>query len=142
VLKRATGEQYPFVVIDKNSNKLLGCTMFHTIHAANRKLEIGYTWYHPNCWGTGINTECKLLMLEYCFDVLKTIRVQFVTDEQNLRSRNALKAIGATEEGVLRNERIRFNGIYRNTVMFSVVESEWPLVRQFLSERCQKYTNA
>lgn len=138
VLKRATGEQYPFVVIDNKTNRLLGCTMFHTIHATNRKLEIGYTWYHPDCWGTGINAECKLLMLDYCFDILKTIRVQFVTDEQNLRSRNALKAIGATEEGILRNERIRHNGIYRNTVMFSVIESEWPHLRAQLLKRTLK----
>ena len=135
VLKRATGEQYPFVVVEKETNKLVGCSMFHTMHQANRKLEIGYTWYHPDWWGSGINTECKLLMLEYCFEVLKTIRVQFVTDEQNIRSRHALRSIGAVEEGILRNERIRHNGIYRNTVMFSIIESEWPRVKAHLRVR-------
>jgi RimJ/RimL family protein N-acetyltransferase len=137
VLKRATGEQYPFVVVDQNLNRLAGATMFHSMHPGNRKLEIGYTWYHPDWWGTGINIECKLLMLTYCFDELKTIRVQFVTDEHNLRSRNALKRIGATEEGLLRNERIRYNGAYRNTVMFSIVESEWPSLKVQLKAQCK-----
>jgi RimJ/RimL family protein N-acetyltransferase len=103
--------------------------MFHNIFPEYRKLEIGWTWYHPDYWRTGYNRECKLLLLSYCFEVLNTIRVQFVTDENNLRSYNAILGIGATFEGVLRNERIRANGAYRNTAVFSIINSEWQMVK-------------
>jgi len=125
VLKRATGEQYPFTVMDKNTGALIGSTMFHNIYPEHRKLEIGWTWYGPAYWRSGYNRECKLLLLTYCFEVLKTIRVQLVTDENNHRSRDAILGIGATFEGILRNERIRANGAYRNTAMYSIVEEEW-----------------
>jgi RimJ/RimL family protein N-acetyltransferase len=125
ILKRATGEQYPFTVIDKVTGDIIGCTMFHNIYPEHRKLEIGWTWYHPAYWRTGYNRECKRLLLDYCFNTIKTIRVQFVTDEHNHRSRTAILGIGATFEGILRNERIRSNGAYRNTAMYSIVEGEW-----------------
>jgi RimJ/RimL family protein N-acetyltransferase len=129
VLKRATGEQYPFTVICNRTGNIIGCTMFHNIFPEYRKLEIGWTWYHPDYWRTGYNRECKLLLLSYCFEVLNTIRVQFVTDENNLRSYNAILGIGATFEGVLRNERIRANGAYRNTAVFSIINAEWQMVK-------------
>lgn len=129
VLKRATGEQYPFTVICNRTGKIIGSTMFHNIFSEHRKLEIGWTWYHPSFWRTGYNRECKLLLLSYCFEVLNTIRVQFVTDENNFRSRNAILGIGATFEGILRYERIRANGVYRNTAIFSIIENEWQIVK-------------
>lgn len=129
ILKRAAGEQYPFTVICNRTGSIIGCTMFHNIFPEHRKLEIGWTWYHPDYWRTGYNRECKLLLLTYCFEVLNTIRVQFVTDENNIRSHKAILGIGATFEGVLRNERIRANGAYRNTAMFSIINSEWHLVK-------------
>jgi len=129
VLKRATGEQYPFTIICNITGKIIGCTMFHNIFLEHRKLEIGWTWYHPDYWRSGYNRECKLLLLSYCFEVLNTIRVQFVTDENNLRSYNAILGIGASFEGVLRNERIRANGAYRNTAVFSIINSEWQMVK-------------
>ena len=125
VLKRATGEQYPFAVIDKVHNKVIGTTMLHNIFPEYRKLEIGYTWYDPAYWRTGYNRECKRLLLTYCFETLKTIRVQFQTDEHNHRSRTAILGIGATFEGFLRNERIRANGTIRSTAMYSIIDSEW-----------------
>ncbi len=129
VLKRATGEQYPFTVICQRTGNIIGCTMFHNIFPEHRKLEIGWTWYHPDYWRSGYNRECKLLLLTYCFEILNTIRVQFVTDENNLRSHNAILGIGASFEGVLRNERIRSNGVYRNTAIFSIISSEWQTVK-------------
>lgn len=134
VLKRATGEQYPFTVICKRTGDIVGCTMFHNIFSEHRKLEIGWTWYHPKYWRTGYNRECKLLLLTYCFEQLHTIRVQFVTDENNHRSRTAILGIGASFEGILRNERIRANGCYRNTVMYSIIASEWDKVKTNLEE--------
>jgi RimJ/RimL family protein N-acetyltransferase len=133
VLKRATGEQYPFTVIDRKTNKIIGSTLFHSIFPEHRKLEIGYTWYDPAYWRTGYNRECKLLLLTYCFETLKTIRVQFQTDETNLRSRTAILGIGASFEGIMRNERIRANGVFRNTAMYSIIEGEWGRVQQMLA---------
>jgi RimJ/RimL family protein N-acetyltransferase len=134
VLKRATGEQYPFTILCMRSGNIIGCTMFHNIFPEHRKLEIGWTWYNPHYWRTGYNRECKLLLLTYCFEILNTIRVQFVTDENNLRSLNAILGIGASFEGILRNERIRANGAYRNTAVFSIVDSEWQAVKTNLLE--------
>ncbi len=133
VLKRGTGEQYPFTVIDNKTNRIIGSTLFHNIFPEHRKLEIGWTWYDPAYWRTGYNRECKLLLLTYCFESLKTVRVQLQTDENNLRSRTAILGIGATFEGVLRKERIRANGAFRNTVMYSIIDEEWPRVKEKLS---------
>lgn len=129
ILKRASGEQYPFTVIDKTGNKIIGSTLFHNIFPEHRKLEIGWTWYDPAYWRTGYNRECKLLLLTYCFETLKTIRVQLQTDETNLRSRTAILGIGGTYEGTLRNERIRASGTFRNTAMYSIIVDEWPEVK-------------
>lgn len=133
VLKRGTGEQYPFTVIDNKTNRIIGSTLFHNIFPEHRKLEIGWTWYDPAYWRTGYNRECKLLLLTYCFESLKTVRVQLQTDENNIRSRTAILGIGATFEGVLRKERIRANGAFRNTVMYSIIDEEWPGVKEKLS---------
>jgi RimJ/RimL family protein N-acetyltransferase len=132
VLKRGTGEQYPFAVIDKNEKKIIGSTLFHNIYPEHRKLEIGWTWYDPAYWRTGLNRECKLLLLAHCFEVLQTVRVQLQTDENNLRSRTAILGIGATFEGIIRKERIRANGVFRNTAMYSILDDEWPAVRSTL----------
>ena len=137
ILKRATGEQYPFTVIDKATGNIIGSTLFHSIYPEHRKLEIGWTWYNPAYWRTGCNRECKLLLLTHCFEVLKTIRVQLVTDEINQRSRTAIEGIGGVFEGILRNERIRSNGKYRNTAMYSIIESEWPEVKRKLSAKAR-----
>lgn len=135
LLKRGTGEQYPFTVIDRKTNTIIGCTLFHNIFPEHRKLEIGWTWYDPAYWRTGYNRECKLLLLTYCFETLKTVRVQLQTDENNLRSRTAILGIGATFEGILRKERIRANGATRNTVMYSIIDDEWGRVKAMLTER-------
>ena len=135
ILKRSTGEQYPFTVIDKQTGKIIGATMFHNIFPEHRKLEIGWTWYDPAYWRTGYNRECKLLLLIYCFETLKTVRVQFQTDENNLRSRTAILGIGATFEGIMRKERIRANGAFRNTCMFSIIDEEWESVKSRLSKQ-------
>ncbi len=138
VLKRATAEQYPFTVIDVKTNKIIGSTLFHNIYPEHRKLEIGWTWYDPAYWRTGYNRECKLLLLTYCFETLKTVRVQLQTDENNHRSRTAILGIGATFEGILRKERIRANGVLRNTAMYSIIDDEWGRVKEDLSPALPK----
>jgi RimJ/RimL family protein N-acetyltransferase len=140
MLMRATGERYPFTVIDRKQNKIIGGTMFHNIFPEHKKLEIGWTWYDPAYWRTGYNKECKLLLLTYCFETLKTIRVQFQVDEVNQRSRNAVLGIGATFEGLLRKERLRANGSIRTTAMYSIIDDEWPSVKQLLQERLKTLT--
>lgn len=139
ILKRATGEQYAFTAIDVPSGKIIGSTMFHSMHTQFRKLEIGYTWFTPAYWCTGHNKESKLLLLTYCFEVLQTNRVQFTTDEHNLRSRTAIESLGASLEGILRNERIRYNGANRNTAMYSIIAAEWPTAKKRISESPDRY---
>ncbi len=132
ILRRQNGEVYPFTIVDKKTGKVIGSTLLYNFFPEFRKLEIGWTWYDPAYWRTGHNRECKLLLLTYCFEVLKTIRVQLITDENNKRSEAAILGIGATYEGTLRNERIRHNGVFRNSLMFSIIESEWPEVKERL----------
>ncbi len=132
ILKRASGEKYTFTVVDKLQNKIIGSTSLHNIFPQHRKVEIGWTWYDPAYWGSGYNTECKLLLLTYCFEVLKTVRVQLVTDENNLRSRGAIQKIGGKFEGVHRKERIKSDGNFRNTAMFSITDDEWEGVKDGL----------
>jgi RimJ/RimL family protein N-acetyltransferase len=128
---RDSGDQYPFVILDKDSGKPIGSTRFLNISQEHKKLEIGWTWYNPEYWGTGHNNECKFLLLRYCFETLGAIRVQLQTKEENLRSRAAIQKIGAKFEGVLRKERIRFDGP-RNTAIFSIIDDEWPSVKAAL----------
>lgn len=139
VLKRAAGEQYAFTAIDVATGKIIGSTMFHSMHTQFRKLEIGYTWFTPAYWRTGHNKESKLLLLRYCFEVLRTIRVQFTADENNLRSRTAIEGVGGKLEGILRNERIRYNGATRNTAMYSIIDSEWPEAKERILASLARY---
>ena len=124
--------QYPFTIIDTKTNEVIGSTMFHNIYPENRKLEIGWTWLHPDYWRSGHNRECKLLLLTYCFETLNTLRVQFQANEQNKRSCNAIVGIGAQFEGIIRNDRIRENGQLRNTALFSIIDSEWKDIKKKL----------
>lgn len=139
VLKRISGEHYPFTVIDKQKDKIIGSTFLHNIFPEHRKLEIGWTWYDPAYWRTGYNRECKLLLLTYCFETLKAVRVQLQTDENNARSRTAILGIGATFEGILRKERIRMNGQFRNTAMYSIIDDEWRYIKAKLTGETNKH---
>lgn len=138
VLKRGTGEQYPFVVVDIQHNKVIGHTMLHNIFEVHKKLEIGWTWYDPNYWRTGYNRECKLLLLSYCFEVLQAGRVQLQTDENNHRSRTAISGIGGNFEGIIRHDRIKDDGVFRNTAMYSIINTEWPEVKQLLLHKLNR----
>lgn len=141
LLKRATGEQYAFAVIDKERNKIIGSTLFHNIYPVHRKVEIGWTWYDPAYWRTGYNRECKLLLLAYAFEALKTVRVQLQTDANNIRSRAAIEGIGGKLEGMMRKERIRANGDFRTTAMYSIIDDEWPAVKQMLQQKISWYSD-
>lgn len=125
---REAGNQYPFVVVDMATRKIIGSTRFLKIKQEFRNLEIGWTWYLPENWGKGYNDECKLLMLTYCFEVLNTIRVQIVANEKNMRSRKAIERIGGRFEGVLRNKVIRYDG-KRSSAYYSIIDEEWQDVK-------------
>ena len=124
-----------FATVDRASGRAIGSTRFANIDRANRRLEIGWTWIGRVWQRTPINTEAKLLMLEHAFERGGAIRVEFKTDSRNAQSRAALARLGATEEGYFRNHVITAGGRYRHSVWFSVIDSEWPLVKQRLMRR-------
>ena len=124
--------QLPFAIIEKQKNRVVGSTRYLNIRQEHRSLEIGWTWLGQEWLRTGVNTEAKFLLLRHAFERLGCIRVEFKTDERNQRSQRALERIGATREGVLRNHMIVQGGFYRNSVYFSVIEEEWPAVRERL----------
>ncbi len=123
--EREKGMQYPFVIQWNETGKIIGSTRFLEMQPEHKKLEIGWTWLHPDYWGTNINTACKYLLFTYCFEELQANRVQLKTDENNLRSRKAIEKIGAQFEGILRNDMIRDNGTNRNSAYYSIIQSEW-----------------
>jgi N-acetyltransferase len=137
VLNRMMGSEYPFVILEKQTGKVIGCTRYMDMSKEHRKLEIGWTWNHPGYWQKGYNTEAKLLLLTYAFETLGCVRVQLKTRDANQRSRNAILKIGATFEGIMRKERIRFDGP-RNTAVFSIIDDEWTVVKNMLQEKVSR----
>lgn len=129
---REQGTQYPFVIKLINDRKIIGSTRFLDIQQEHRKLEIGWTWLHPNYWGSKINMECKLMLLTFCFEILNAKRVQLKTDENNVRSRKAIEKIGGQFEGIMRNDMIRDNGTIRNSAYYSILDYEWESTKEIL----------
>lgn len=130
--QKKEGTGFPFVVVDKRTGDIIGSTRFCNYEKQSRRVEIGYTWYAARYQRTGVNTQCKFLLLEYAYEVLGCIAVEFRTNWFNLRSRTAIARLGARQDGVLRNHRINPDGTYRDTVVFSILESEWPSVSKSL----------
>ena len=122
----------PFVVRDNASGEVVGSTRYFNVDAANRRLEIGHTWYARRAQRTGINTDCKLLLLAHAFEALGCIAVEFRTHWFNHASRAAIARLGAKQDGVLRNHQLMPDGSRRDTVVFSIVDGEWPAVRRHL----------
>ncbi|NUG13235.1 GNAT family N-acetyltransferase [Acinetobacter seifertii] len=133
------GTVLPFVVEDIAAGKIIGSTRFWKIDRKNLKLEIGSTWYSKSWQRTYANTEAKYLMLQYAFEELNCVRVQFTTDVLNEKSQNAILRIGAQKEGVVRNERIMPNGRKRNSVRFSIIDEEWPSIKDNLIKKLNYY---
>jgi RimJ/RimL family protein N-acetyltransferase len=122
----------PFIVRDRESNKIIGCTRYFNVDEVNQRLEIGYTWYSESYQRTAVNTECKYLLLSHAFEKLDAIAVEFRTHWHNHKSRAAIARLGAKQDGVLRNHQRTADGSYRDTVVFSIINLEWPAVRQSL----------
>ncbi|MFS2122680.1 GNAT family N-acetyltransferase [Pseudomonas sp. Pseusp97] len=129
------GSVLPFAILDRRTGRIVGSTRFWKVDRANRKLEIGHTWLALSAQRTPINTEAKLLLLTYAFEELDCVRVQFTTDELNEKSRAAILRLGAVQEGIVRHERIMPDGRKRNSVRFSIIDSEWPEVKARLLQR-------
>ncbi|WP_262685451.1 GNAT family N-acetyltransferase [Paenibacillus baimaensis] len=123
------GLRYPFVIIDKSTNEIVGSTGYIDFSPQNRECEIGGTWLDPRVWRTKVNTECKYLLLKYGFEELNLVRVQFRTDVRNERSNRAIQRIGAKFEGVLRQEMILHDGYVRDSNVYSILDKEWEDVK-------------
>jgi RimJ/RimL family protein N-acetyltransferase len=126
------GTDLPFVVLHLENQKAIGMTRYMNIEPANRALEIGGTWYSLEYQHTGVNTECKYLMLQHAFEVLDCVRVQIKTDLRNTRSQHAIERLGAVREGVLRDHMILPDGTLRSSVFYSILAREWSDVKQRL----------
>lgn len=122
---RATGKEYPFIVFDKRSQEFAGCTRFYDIQPANKTLQLGYTWYGKKFQGSGLNKHCKFLLLQFAFEQLGMERVEFRADNSNEKSIAAMKSIGCTVEGVLRSHSIKPDGSRRDSIVLSILKSEW-----------------
>jgi N-acetyltransferase len=135
---REAGTVMPFVIVRRRDDRIVGSTRFWKIDLVNRKLEIGHSWLSASMQRTGLNTEAKYLLLAYAFDVMRCVRVQFTTDELNEKSRTAILRIGAKQEGIVRHERIMPDGRKRNSVRFSIIDSEWAGVRDGLEAKMRR----
>lgn len=128
----------PFTVRRQEDGKVVGSTRFFNVDEKNRRLEIGHTWYSHSMHRTALNTECKLALLEHAFEKLDCIAVEFRTHWFNFDSRAAIARLGAKQDGVLRNHQISPNGTLRDTVVFSIIQSEWPTVKAHLRWQLKK----
>src|SRR5690606_8450498 len=133
----AAGTAYVVAVLD-SSGDVIGTTRLADLVPRHRVCELGYTWYDPKVFSSGVNVECKLLMLQFAFEEMKLNRVQMVTDTRNLRSQRAIRALGADYEGVLRRHKIAKDGYVRDSMVFAVTDMTWPTVKLLLTERLRR----
>lgn len=132
LLNQQLGKEHPFVIIDNQTKRIIGGTKLMDLDLTHMRISLGFSWLTPAYWRSPINSNCKYLLMQYCFEVLQLNRVQIQADERNMRSRNAIARIGATQEGIFRDHMIRKDGTPRNTVIFSVIRPEWPMVKMHM----------
>lgn len=126
---RDAGNRFAFAVQDASSGKVLGCTSYHDIVPALKRVEIGWTWFGKSSQRTHVNTTCKLLMLTHAFETLGCHVVGWRTDNFNFASQTAIERLGAHKDGVIRGHALRRDGTIRDTVMYSLLSGEWPEVK-------------
>ena len=122
---RAAGFEYAFIVFDKQTQEYAGCTRFYDIQVKNQALQLGYTWYGEKFRRTGLNRNCKFLLLQFAFEKLNALRVEFRADANNAKSIAAMKAIGCKPEGILRNHLPLPDGTRRSSIVLSILKEEW-----------------
>jgi N-acetyltransferase len=132
---QAKGSMLPFAIRRNDDQSICGMTTYMHVDGTNRRVEIGSTWYAASAQRTAINTECKLMLLAHAFETLKCIAVEFRTNFFNHPSRAAIARLGAKQDGILRNHQLMEGGGYRDTVVFSIIESEWPVVKRNLQNK-------
>ena len=137
--EQAAGRALLFAVVDKQTQQIIGSTRYCNADNLNRRVEIGYTWYAKSYQRTGVNTECKYLLLKHAFENLNAIAVEFRTHWHNQASRSAIARLGAKQDGILRNHQKNSEGIYRDTVVFSIIDQEWLTVKKGLEYKMEKY---
>ncbi|HEY4320666.1 MAG TPA: GNAT family protein [Gemmatimonadales bacterium] len=136
---QAAGNRLPWAVCDQVTGEVLGSTSYHDIVPAIDRVEIGWTWYRASRHRTGLNTTCKLALLEHAFDTLGCAVVGLRTDSFNLTSQRAISALGAKRDGVIRHHHPRRDGTARDTVIYSILAAEWRDVRRHLEGRLQRH---
>ncbi len=137
-----TRDRLAFAVVDARHGSVLGTTSYHDIVPSVDRVEIGYTWYARRVQRTHVNTSCKLLLLSHAFDTLGCGVVGLRTDCENLASQAAIEALGAKKDGVIRHHALRRDGTVRDTVMYSILRGEWPLIKRALHERLERHARA
>ncbi len=137
-----TRDRLAFAVIDARHGSVLGTTSYHDIVPSVDRVEIGYTWYAGRVQRTHVNTSCKLLLLSHAFDTLGCGVVGLRTDCENFASQAAIEALGAKKDGVIRHHALRRDGTVRDTVMYSILRGEWPLIKRALHERLERHARA
>ena len=130
--ERASGTQLPFAIVESSSGLPIGSTRYTNISVRDRGLEIGWTWLAARVRRTRVNTECKYLLLRHAFEALRAVRVQLKADVRNDISQRAIERLGAVREGVLRKHMLVHHGYIRDSVMYSILDSEWPAVKTHL----------
>ena len=133
------GHMLPWAVCDGRSGEVLGSTRYHDIIALASRVEIGYTWYAQRCQRSQLNTVCKLLLLGHAFETLACKVVGLRTDNFNFRSQRAIEALGAKRDGAIRHHSLRRDGSVRDTVMYSILASEWPDLKRHLQHRLARH---
>jgi RimJ/RimL family protein N-acetyltransferase len=139
IQRREAGTDLPFAVIHKATGQAIGCTRLRNICMQHLKLEIGGTWYDSGFHRTGVNLEGKYLLLRHAFENIGVLRVQFTTDNRNLRSQTSLEKMGAVREGVLRRHAIMPDGVIRDTLVYSILDTEWGTVKQGIETRIERH---
>jgi N-acetyltransferase len=137
---RAKGIEYPFIVFDKRTQQYAGSTRFYDIQMNNKSMQLGYTWYGKDFQATGLNKNCKLLLLQFAFEELGLERVEFRADNNNERSKAAMRSIGCVEEGVLRSHVATYTELRRNSIILSILKNEWEGgIKERLEKKVKKY---
>lgn len=137
--EQQAGVSLPFAVVLNASQKIVGTTRFCRADTQHHRVEIGFTWYAKSVQKTAVNTECKFLLLQHAFEKLSAIAVEFRTHWHNHHSRAEIARLGAKQDGVLRNMQRDPDGAYRDTVIFSIIDSEWPTVKKSLNYKRSQY---
>ena len=132
---QSLGKELPFIIIRKSSGEVVGTTRFYDIDVHDRRAAIGYTWLAQSAQRTAINTETKLLLLTHAFEIWRCVRVELITDVLNEQSRAAILRLGAKQEGILRKHMILPSGRVRDSVVFSIIDDEWPGVKTALAAK-------